>query len=395
MTRKYDLIENYFEKIDTEDKAYWIGFLFADGCYYPPDGLVSVSLSFKDENFLCKFRDTIYPGCDRPLKYPTRDVQSFGYGTSNPICRLDIYSKRMSDDLVSHGCVQAKTFKTSFPCHIDDNLWSHFIRGVFDGDGSISAIKLKSGKQKNQSKVVITFTGFVPFLNQINEIISKECGLNPHRKIFHKNGTSSEVGSLSYNGIRQCIKIREYLYKDATIYMERKYDKFSQLGVGDFEGVGKLMVNQYDTTIKINADCYIDPAEHRKTGLIRCQICGKELSIQNTKYDVNKTIYCKKCYKENFVYENEFYVVNDETCAMKIGNDFVIFDSDKYEFVKDHSWIIVTYKSGKKSCLLLKQDHSYGAPIHKVLNELTGMQRVRFKDGNSLNVKKENLIFKE
>ena len=123
--------EDFFESIDTEEKAYWLGFLYADGYNYEAKGEVKVALAGKDKDFLLKLRDTIYPNKDKPLYYKENSDLSTGY-------ELNMSSARMSRHLAKQGCMQAKTFKIKFPYFIDESLYRHFIRGYFDGDGSLS-----------------------------------------------------------------------------------------------------------------------------------------------------------------------------------------------------------------------------------------------------------------
>ena len=133
--RKYFHDFDFFEKIDNEEKAYWLGFMFADGYivnydnYYGED-VLGLSVSLKDQKILEKFKKSIK--ATNPIKcYQKKD---FG----EPMVRLQMSSQKTVDDLISHGCVKQKSLILEPPKKIPKELIPHFIRGLFDGDGCIT-----------------------------------------------------------------------------------------------------------------------------------------------------------------------------------------------------------------------------------------------------------------
>lgn len=229
--QKYRINENYFDIIDTEGKAYWLGFLYADGCNLPKSREVKLRLAIRDETHLLKLRDTLYPDGNRPLYY----LNATGYHKNQhsdtfASCELYISNAHMSAALVSHGCTAAKTFSTRFPFDsMHPSLYRHFIRGVFDGDGSIVLSTLKSGQHKTTFSII----GNRPFMAELNHIIATACGINENRLISYK-GKDERIATLVWTGCRQCMKIRDYLYQDATVYLERKWEKFQKLGTDEW-----------------------------------------------------------------------------------------------------------------------------------------------------------------
>jgi len=119
----------------------------------------------------------------------------------------------MCDSLTRLGCPTGKTFVTRFPTpdEVPDNLLVHYIRGVFDGDGSL--YHTTNGWHVN-------FAGTIALLDPMRDYIHQQTGVRfgiyPHGKVYMmKVGGNYQVGH-----------VMEWIYKDATIYMERKYNLF-------------------------------------------------------------------------------------------------------------------------------------------------------------------------
>lgn len=216
--RWYDYNEDYFSKIDTSEKAYWLGFLYADGCVFS-DGYkinsVTVKLSSCDKEHLISLKCAVgYTGQIKDRSYnATFPIKK--YNGSFKSSQLRITSKKMVKDLITLGCHQNKSLTVCFPNHsvVPTDFISHFIRGYFDGDGSVST-----------SDPQVSFLGTYQFLEEIRNILSKTIGTAPvkihrHNRIFH----------LHYGGRLQCKAIGEYLYKNATVWLDRKRQKFNQL----------------------------------------------------------------------------------------------------------------------------------------------------------------------
>jgi hypothetical protein len=132
-TRKYDLNESFFETIDTEEKAYWLGFLMADGSVHAgqnQDGTghwnVKISLATADKERIEKFKITI--GADNPIvdgSYFDERTQKIYYRSS-----IVTHSKKMVLDLIDKGCVPNKEQILQWPSDnsVSENLKHHFLR---------------------------------------------------------------------------------------------------------------------------------------------------------------------------------------------------------------------------------------------------------------------------
>lgn len=211
--RKYQINEHFFDNIDTEKKAYMLGFMYADAGV----GKISFSLNLnaKDINILHKFSEMIYK--DNPAKH----VKTSNRNRKDKIykhCSFGVHSKYIVNKIIELGCMRKKSFILTFPNWLDETLYNHFIRGLIDGDGSI-VVKDKQNNNVNSCiKLIIT----KDVIDKVRSIFSKLTG-NEGYITQHKDTT---VYNLVFSGNRSVELIGDYLYKNATIYLERKYQKY-------------------------------------------------------------------------------------------------------------------------------------------------------------------------
>jgi hypothetical protein len=221
---KYSYDRNYFEKIDTEDKAYFLGFLYADGCNTKQG--FRLQISQKDEDVLLKLKENIkYTG----KLYYKKGGEMKGLGNNkdkiyitNPTCVFQLKSTHVSRQLIKLGCIPKKSLILKFPTEeqVPSYLLHHFMRGYFDGDGCVSIYNTKQ-RGWNETKYSVCIAGTENFIIDLQKILIKECRLNK-TKIRNKT-----ISTLSYGSRLQILRIKEYLYKNATIYMDRKFKKFN------------------------------------------------------------------------------------------------------------------------------------------------------------------------
>lgn len=205
--RKYNPDERYFESINTAKKAYILGFMAADGCN-TGNGL-AITLHNKDYEILEFIKNEICKEVE--IKNVERNR-----------IRLDIYSRKLSNDLSNQNIIRNKTFTLKFP-ELKNELISHFIRGCFDGDGCISFCK--HHKSEKLHPVFSYVSASKDFLIILEEMLRKECNLNP--KKLSKN-SKSETFNLVYEGVHQVKRIFDYLYKDSCFHLTRKFNKFNE-----------------------------------------------------------------------------------------------------------------------------------------------------------------------
>lgn len=216
LKRKYPIQEDFFDKIDTEEKAYVLGLLYADGYNNTDRNSVNLTLKESDKEILNKITAIIQP--TKPLGLYKGNRLQKGFENSQNAVSLIIANKHISQRLVELGCGKAKTHNLTFPTEeqVPSCLIRHFIRGYFDGDGSVSGNKQKQ----------FGFVGTIDFLLPLQQILMKELSFSETKLDQRHKDREDSIRALRYCGINQCIKFRDWLYKDATIYLERKYDIF-------------------------------------------------------------------------------------------------------------------------------------------------------------------------
>lgn len=218
--RKYKLNENYFDKIDTEDKAYFLGLLYADGNHNLKRFVISIGLDKKDIDILEKFN--IYLNNSKPIFISKRGM-----------CVIELSSKQISKMCLQYGMIPQKTFKLQFPEWLDKTLYNHFIRGYFDGDGSIGFYKTKNKKASlNFKSARFSLVSTDNFLDKIQDILNNELNIRKRKLKTRFPERLNNTRILDLGGNKQVKKIMDYLYKNATVYLDRKFKKYKEFYYG-------------------------------------------------------------------------------------------------------------------------------------------------------------------
>lgn len=217
-SRRYFCNEDYFENIDMLDKAYWQGMFFADGfiCLNGNQKCIGMTLSSVDKGHLEKLNsclDSSYP----IHSYEPGDTD-FNTGEYS---RLLMTSDKMFDDLARHGVVLNKTLVIQ-PPDIAKELRHKFILGYFDGDGCLTSY-MKGGYLTYAVKIV----GTEALLLWINDFIKETCGFEV--KTLYKRRKTDEVYSLELHGLKRASAFLNALYKDDSVCLDRKYDKYKEM----------------------------------------------------------------------------------------------------------------------------------------------------------------------
>lgn len=208
--------ENFFDIIDTEENAYFLGLMYADGNNYIKHNNyeVSIKLQAQDKIILEKFRDLISP--NSIIKIATDK------STLNLHYKLKINSKKISNQLFNLGCMPNKSLVLQFPDFINDKLLNHFIRGYSDGDGCIyNKISTKTG----YINYCWQLTSTIMFNTYIKNLLEQKLQIHFSQSLSCPK-TNNITTTLSVGGNIQVMKALDWLYKDATIYLPRKYDKY-------------------------------------------------------------------------------------------------------------------------------------------------------------------------
>ena len=207
------LDETVFDSMDTEEQFYWLGFLYADGNISKTGNRLELTLALKDIDHLEKFRNFL------KLTTEIKTVLRNGHYA----CRLYVRNKHLWGTLNNLGCVPCKSLILEFPkkeIFKNNKMFIlHFIRGYVDGDGCLSYYW---NKQHTSINTQVSIVSTESFLNSIKKLFG-----NKHGYIHNKSSKDWEnkAYQLTFNGAI-ARKFARYLYEKATIYMQRKYEKY-------------------------------------------------------------------------------------------------------------------------------------------------------------------------
>lgn len=200
------LKKDIFKIIDTEEKAYWLGFLYADGSIGsskdPNNYSIDITLKMFDLNHIEKFKAFI--GTSNKVQYRS-NLKAY---------RINVGCKEMYNDLISHGCIPNKSWLIDKIPDMNEALKIHFVRGFFDGDGCISY----ANKRKDDTyNVSINITGNEKMLKSIVKYFNTNINLTP------KQGT--EILVARWNAV-ESTRILKLMYDNASVYLDRKYERY-------------------------------------------------------------------------------------------------------------------------------------------------------------------------
>lgn len=189
-----------FNKIDSREKAYWIGFIVADGYINESRGFLRIKLGNKDKQHLIKFINFI-EGDINMLKHECHSI------THNDIWYVSLYGKSLVNDLVKLNIRQAKSTKEKVP-PINSEYYIDFIRGLIDGDGYIR--KDMTGIGLCGSKDILKFCQDI-FLHKLN--------VESHKIHDHCN-----TWKIEYRNKESIYKIIKTLYYNNCVGLDRKIE---------------------------------------------------------------------------------------------------------------------------------------------------------------------------
>lgn len=210
---KYTYNQDFFDEIDTEEKAYWLGFIYADGyVIYNEKNRnyeLGMELQIGDIEHLKKFNKSL----NGNIEVKDRNKICNLNGKEYKMCQIRIYSKKIVSDLEKYGVVQNKSKKICNIPNIPKNLIHHFIRGYFDGDGCVCL----DSKHKHP-KADFT-SGSIEFLEELKKYFMNN-NINCYT-FQEKNGTYR----LFIRGLNNFENFFNLIYKNQTICLERKLKK--------------------------------------------------------------------------------------------------------------------------------------------------------------------------
>ena len=205
--RKYACDLGFFDEITTEARAYWLGFLAADG--YNSGKALKVAIAEEDAAHLESLKAAL--GSTHPVRF-------YPYTTAKGLQRLAatlyIGSPELSRALTAHGVTPRKSRTLRWPSLAPD-LMRHFLRGYVDGDGGFH------GRKNVPSEVTFHVTSNMDFLADARAYLINRCDLG--FTVLNPRSAAPGFGQLRYSGRKQVRRIVDLLYTDATVFLPRKH----------------------------------------------------------------------------------------------------------------------------------------------------------------------------
>ena len=204
-----NLKHDFFDIIDSQEKAWLLGFLFTDGSVRKVGNSYQIRLSIqlKDEEIINKIKNWL--NIDGKTHYDKRE--------NKECCGIEFASKNIFDKIKKYGIIPNKTYETKqlYIEKIPLKYQKAYVRGLFDGDGGLSFTGVND--------VAVDFTShYYQIVEQFQSYIDEHISKEQHNKIT----TNSSKSRCVWRGRLQVLKILDWLYEDATVFLKRKYDKY-------------------------------------------------------------------------------------------------------------------------------------------------------------------------
>lgn len=210
----YGKDEEFFKK-ESSNMAWILGFLASDGNVGKDSNRIRIELSSIDAEILSKIKNTIK--IDNPIKY-RENKKGFNFVS------LEWSSRTHKKDLEKYNIVPNKTYILSPPLKLNKKFYIDYIRGYFDGDGTINVNYLKHGKKSIRWGICGASKGV---LQWIIDTLYNEYNI-PKVNIHKDSSHEKDFYSFTYS-TNSSKRIYEILYTDNSIFLKRKKDKFDKI----------------------------------------------------------------------------------------------------------------------------------------------------------------------
>lgn len=214
----------FFREIDTEEKAYWLGFSVGDASisFLRNGGSYEITLCEEDKSHLEKFIKSLES--EHCLK--RREIKLKGYDKIHVAYRLILCGYEFTKDLERRGCIERKSLTKTFPTEeqCPKEFLRHYIRGYVDANGSIGNTVHEDGRITNQYFQLDSSVYFLEgMIKYIEELIPES---KDTMKIYYKENSKGTSMRTTPTIAKKLIK---YLYSDCSVYLDRKYEKIKYL----------------------------------------------------------------------------------------------------------------------------------------------------------------------
>jgi len=207
---KYTLDENYFDNIDTPDKAYILGLLYADGCNHPETKLITLELQIDDYELLQQINNAFHN--TRPIMITDCTKSK---NRKKDTATIKLFSEHLSKRAIELNLVPRKSLILDFPYWMDKELIPYMLRGYIDGDGWV---------QKHRIGFMST-DKFCEGVKKYFDSMELECHIRDLKR--HYNVHTKTFDITNRNNI---IPLTSMMFSDGSIFMKRKVDKYVQYG---------------------------------------------------------------------------------------------------------------------------------------------------------------------
>lgn len=246
--RKYSLNENYFQELDSKDKAYFLGFIYADGFITKrSQGQNILGLTLAEIEPIDKFKK--YIQTDKKVGYYKK---TNSYSDKSYEYKLALISDKLVSDIEKLGVVERKSLTLTFP-ELREDLIPHFIRGYFDGDGSVFLHKDSRKEYSSNRYLGINICGTKEFLTALSKHLPF---IEEGQCIYKENRKETNCWNLKMISNIRSLELYHYMYNDCDdLYLSRKKEKFENF----IKDKGSTTIITNPTNSKEYTDlCYLE-----------------------------------------------------------------------------------------------------------------------------------------
>lgn len=231
---------NYFDEINNENKAYWIGFIWSDGYVWirkkekRSEYGFKLDLSDVDEEHLYKLKN------DMKIRTSIKHYNKYknAFPTNNGVSRVSCYDKHLIEILQNkYGIIPRRTNCFNLIKNIPNEYLKDFIRGILDADGSFTKYVSHIEKEnRDEIKYTVAFCGNNMLLNFIEDVFIQNNLIPNTKRILSKRHKDKDFGcyNLKISGKNNFYNVLNWLYEDSDVYLDRKYEKYMKYKKEDF-----------------------------------------------------------------------------------------------------------------------------------------------------------------
>jgi DNA-binding XRE family transcriptional regulator len=198
---------SFFDVIDTEEKAYWLGFMAADGNVATGRPIIKLALTRKDRDHVLRFAAALKS---------THALTDYTTTTGHGGTKFSVASPQLTAGLAKHSIFSNRTFTLEWPDHLDPEYLKHYLRGYFDGDGSWDDRRTPEQAPVMQWEII----GDESFCLGAQQYLIETISLRTTKLDRPQNAL--RIRRLAYSGRNQASRIYYLMYDGAPVYLPRK-----------------------------------------------------------------------------------------------------------------------------------------------------------------------------